>query len=112
MVGGEKQSHDSDLIFAQDADDATLNFYVVGRQQDGSHFGIRRLQTYLAGSFAIEALESCFLAADQRHDDIAGVGNLGLLAYNEVAVHDVIFDHGRAFDLQHKGIAAARSAIG
>src|SRR5216684_4804991 len=105
MVGGE-QPDDSKLVLAKNADDPALNFQVVRGNHDGSHFRICRLETYLAGAFAIEALQRCFFAADQRHDNVTGIGNLGLLANDIVPVHDVIFDHGAAFDLQHKGIAA------
>src|SRR6266849_4769484 len=108
MVRGEEKSDDSELVLAKDAYDTALNFYVVRGDHDGSHFGICRLQTYLAGAFAIEALERCFFSANQRHDDVTGVGNLGLLAHNKVPVHDVIFDHGAALDLQDKRIAATR----
>src|SRR5260370_20659689 len=105
MVGGE-QSDDSKLVLAKNADDPALNFQVVRGNHDGSHLRICRLETYLAGAFAIEALKRCFFAADQRHDDVTGISNLGLLANDEVPIHDVIFDHGAAFDLQNKGIAA------
>src|SRR5713101_8842842 len=106
MVGGE-QSDDSKLVLAKDADDPALNFQVVRGNHDGSHFRICRLEAYLAGAFAIEALKRCFFAADQCHDDVPCIGNLGLLAHNEVPIHDVIFDHGAAFDLQNEGIAAS-----
>ena len=66
------------------------------------------MQTDLAGAFAIETLERRFFASDQCHHDVTGIGDLGLLAHDEVPVQDVIFDHGAAFDLQHKGIAATR----
>src|SRR6266852_3556874 len=107
MVSRVKQAGDSELVFAKDADDTALNFDVVGGHHDGSHVGICRLQTNLTGAFAIEALEGCFFA-DQRHDDVARIGDLGLLAHHEVAVHDVIVVHGSAFDLQDKRIAATR----
>src|SRR5712664_1064717 len=105
MVGGE-QSDDSKLVLAKDADDPALNFQVVRGNHDGSHFRICWLETYLAGTFAVEALQRRFFTTDQRHDDVPCIGNLGLLANDIVPVHDVIFDHEAAFDLQHKGIAA------
>src|ERR1700719_4861887 len=108
VVGGGARTDDSALVFAKDADDAALNLDVVRGYHDGGHFGICRLETALAGSFAIEALERCFFAADQRHHDVTGIGHLGLLADDKIPVHDVIFDHGAAFDLQNKGIAATR----
>src|SRR5467141_280062 len=108
MAGGGARTDDSALVFAKDADDAALNLDVVRGHHDGGHFGICRLETDLAGAFAIEALERCFFAADQRHDDVTGIGHLGLLANDKIPVHDVIFDHGAAFDLQNKGIAATR----
>src|SRR5258708_13469050 len=104
MVGGE-QSDDSKVVLAKDADDPALNFQVVRGNHDGSHFRICRLETYLARAFAIEALKRCFFAADQRHDDVTGISNLGLLANDEVPLHDVIFDPGAAFDLQNQEIA-------
>src|ERR1700737_2266025 len=107
MVGGE-QSDDSKLVLAEGADDPALNFQVVRGDHDGSHFRICRLETYLAGGFAIEALKRCFFAANQGDDDVSGIGDLGLLANDIVPVHDVIFDHGTSFDLQDKGIAATR----
>src|SRR6267142_2064289 len=106
MAGGDDQSNDQALVLAEYSDDPTLNFQVVRGHHDRSHFGICRLQAYLAGAFAIEALERRFFAANQRNDDIPGIGDLGLLANDIVPVHDVIFDHGAAFDLQNKGIAA------
>src|SRR6266852_3203500 len=111
MVGGGARTDDSALVFAKDADDAALNLDVVRGHHDGGHFGICRLETDLAGAFAIEALERCFFAADQRHDDVTGIGHLGLLANDKIPVHDVIFDHGAAFDLQNKGIAATREIV-
>src|SRR6266481_2052458 len=104
----EEQSEMPGLVFAKDADDAALYLNVVRGHHDRSHFGIRRLQADLPGTFAIEALEGCFLAADQRHNDISRIGNLGLLTNDKVSIHDVVFNHGRAFDLQDKGIASAR----
>src|SRR6202521_3404991 len=106
MVGQGAQSDGSGLVFAKDADDTALNLDIVRGHHDGGHFGICRLETYLAGAFAIETLERCFFAADKRHYDVTGIGDLGLLANDIVPVHDVIFDHGAAFDLQNKRIAA------
>src|SRR6267378_2012190 len=106
MVGGGEQLDDSGLVLAKNAYDTALNFYVVRGHHDRSHFGICRLQADLARAFAIEALERCFFATNQRNNDIPGIGDLGLLANDKVPVHDVIFDHGTPFDLQNKGIAA------
>src|SRR5437899_7835626 len=101
-----KNLDNSELILAKDTDDTALNLDVVRGHHDGSHFRICRLQANLAGAFAIEALQSCFFAANQRHHDVTGIGNLGLFADDEITVHDVILNHGSALDLQDKGIAA------
>src|SRR5580700_3421327 len=96
------------LVFAEYTDDAALDSDVGGGYEDGSHLGVCRLQTDFAGSFAIETLERGFFPADEGHDDISAVGHLGLLADHEIAVHDVIFDHGVTFHLKHKRISSAR----
>src|SRR2546430_4027837 len=72
-------SDDSGLVFAKDADDTALNLDVVRGNHDRSHFGICRLETYLAGAFAIEALERCFFPTNQRHHNVTSIGDLGLL---------------------------------
>src|SRR6266849_3884140 len=107
-VCAKERSETPELVFAKDADDAALNLYIVRSHHNRSQFGICRLQAYLAGTFAIEALERCFLASDQSHNDVPGIGHLGVLANNKVPIHNVIFNHGCAFDLQDKGIAATR----
>src|SRR5437762_4459072 len=96
------------LVLAKDADYAALNLDVVGSDQDRSHFGICRLQANLAKPFAIEALEGRIFATNQRYDNVARVGDLGLLADHVVPIHDVILDHRGSLDLQDKGIAATR----
>src|SRR2546426_7427219 len=103
-----KNLDNSELILAKDADHTTLNLHVVRGHHDGSHFRVCRLQANLAGPLAKEALQSCFLAANQRHHDVTGIGNLGLFAHDEISVHDVILDHGGAFDLEDEGIPATR----
>src|SRR5580704_15459002 len=45
------------VVFAKDADDAALNLYVIGGDDDGLDLGVRGLQADLARSFAIEALQ-------------------------------------------------------
>src|SRR6266446_4986338 len=107
-AGGGESSDSSELVFAKAADHTTLNLDVIGRHHDRSHFGICRLEPYLAGAFAIKALESRFFAADQRHNDVTGIGDLGLFAHYEIPIHNVIFNHRSAFDLQDKGITTAR----
>src|ERR1035438_663284 len=92
-------------ILSQDADDAALNFYIVRGNDDRRHFGISGLETNLAGTFAIEALESGFVAADQRDNNIAGIGDLGLLADYEIAVHELVFEHGTALHFECEGIS-------
>ena len=87
-------------VFAEDADDAALDFDVAGGNHDGSHFGVGGLQADFAGAFAIEALQSCLFPAHESDDDVAGIGNLRLFANDEIAIHDVILDHGIAFDLK------------
>src|SRR6266852_1867780 len=99
--------NNSELVFTKDADDAPLNLDVVRGHHDGSHLGVCRLQSNLARPFAVEALQSG-LFANQRHHDVTGIGDLSLFADDEIAVHDVILNHGGAFDLQDKGIAATR----
>src|SRR6266436_10090312 len=109
MIAGLAESlNNSLLVFTKDADDTTLNLDVVRGHHDRSHFRICGLKTNLAGAFAIKALQSCFFAANQRHHDVTGIGDLGLFADDEISVHDVILDHGRALDLQDEGIAATR----
>src|SRR5580704_2745024 len=97
-----------DSVLTEHAYHATLNLYVLCGDEDGFHLGIGRLQTNLARALAIEALQGRIFAADQRHDDVAAIGDLRLLADDVVAIHDVILNHGAAFDLQNEGIAAAR----
>src|SRR5262249_37312706 len=86
-------------VFGEDTDDTALDLDVAGRNHDGSHFGVGGLQADFAGAFAIEALEGSFISRDESDDDVAGVGDLGLLANDEVAIHDVILNHGIALDL-------------
>src|SRR6266481_2645738 len=109
MIAGLAESlNNSLLVFTKDADDTTLNLDVVRGHHDRSHFRICGLKTNLAGAFAIEALQSCFFAANQRHHDVTGIGDLSLFADDEISIHDVILDHRSTLDLQDKGIPATR----
>src|SRR5689334_10485625 len=104
---GEMHAAVMALVFAKNADDAALNLDVIGGHHYGRHFRIGGLQANLPRTFTIEALKGRVFAANQGNHDVTGVGDLRLLADNEVPVHDVILDHGSAFDLQYEGIAAA-----
>src|SRR5712692_6402436 len=96
-----------DSIFAQDANDPALDFHLGGRDDDCLHLGVSWLEADLAAGLAVEALEDRFAAADQRDDDFAGIGHLGLLDHNKVAIEDVVFHHRIALHLQNEGVAPA-----
>ena len=93
-------------VFAEDADHTALDFDVPGRNDDGVHLAIGRLEADLAARFAVEALERGVGAANEGDDDFTGIGDLGLLDDDVIAVQDVVLNHGVALHLKHIAIAA------
>src|SRR5260370_2489569 len=77
----------SELVLAKYADDTPLNLDVVRGHHDGSHFRICRLQANLAGAFAIEALQSCFFAANQPHHDITRIAPCSFFPADKITAH-------------------------
>src|ERR1700740_2690876 len=94
-------------IFAKHADDSSLNLHIIGGNDNRRHVRIGRLQANFARAFAIKALQCGLFAAHQSHHDVAWIGDLGLLAYDVIAIHDVVLDHRSALYLKGEGIAAA-----
>src|SRR3974390_131567 len=93
------------LVLPQNTDDTALNLDITGGNHDRSHFGIGGLETNLARPFAVEALQWGFFATHEGHNDIAGIRHLCLFADDIVAIHDVVFNHGGPFHLQHEGVS-------
>src|SRR5580658_8504517 len=102
----QKPKNPENSVFPQHADDAPLNFDVVGSHHNRRHVRIRRLQADLPSSFAVEPLQCGFFSTDQRYDNIARVGYLRLFANHVITVHDVVFNHRTAFYLKHERVAA------
>lgn len=94
-------------IFAEDADDSALDFYIGGGKNDGCHLRIGGLEANLSGGLAVEALERGFFIADKSDDDFTGVGDLRLLNDDVIAIENMIFVHRVAFDLQDECVLPA-----
>ena len=88
ILENARQTPCAGSIFSQNADDAALNLYIVRGDDDRGHFGIRGLQANFAWAFTIEAFQRGFVAAHERDHDITRIGDLCLLADNEIAIHD------------------------
>jgi hypothetical protein len=93
-------------VFSEDADDAALDLYFGGGQDDGLHLRVGGLETDFSAGFAVEALEGGLFAADQGDDDFAGIRDLSLLDDDVVAVEDVVVAHGIALDLKDEAVLA------
>ena len=85
--------------FPHDADQHPENAVIRSRVEDDRlHFGIRRVQAYLA-LVAVEALER-HLVVDHRHDTGAVVRGVLLANHDPVAVVDVVLNHRLSADLE------------
>src|SRR5215472_13404579 len=91
-------------VLAQDAEDASLNRDLRGRNIDRLHFDVRRLQSN-GIPFRVEALQGGFTAAHQCNDNLALAGSPSPLHQNIVPVDDVLVAHGVPANLKGKHIA-------
>src|SRR6516162_1995346 len=62
----------------------------------------------MIGAISVESLQGSFVFTDQGHNDVSGVGDLGLFTDHEISIHDVVIDHGITFNLKNERTAAAR----
>ena len=93
-------------VFAEDAENLTLNADVGGRGVDGGHLGVGRLQADHA-AFAVEALEGGVGAVDEGDDDLAFAGGAGALNQDVVSGDDVLVAHGVAAHFKGEDLAVA-----
>src|ERR1700732_1020663 len=96
------------LVFSKHANYPALDLDLIGRHDDRAHFGIGRLQANLPRPFAVETFQGSFILSDQCHHDVAPISSLGLLAHHIIAIHDVVFNHGGALNLQYERSSTAR----
>src|SRR2546426_5970704 len=75
------------------------------------HRGVRGLEPDPAARLAIEFLHGGVLAVHQCDDRLPVVGGVALVHDDEVAVLDVLVDHGGASDLEHVAPAAPRDQL-
>ena len=87
-------------------DHHALQLHLVGRHVDRRHRRVRRLQAHLA-VLAVELLQRHVVPAEQRDHHLAVVGRLAVFDDDEVAVADLLVDHGAAAHAQDIGFAAA-----
>ncbi len=93
-------------VFAEDAEDPSLDRDLGGGDHDRIHLGVGGLEAD-DGAFAVIALEGGFRTADEGDDDLARAGRAGALDEDEVAVEDVLVAHGLAADLEGEDVAIA-----
>src|SRR5579859_1323653 len=100
-------TRDAELVLAEDADDAALDFHVGGGGDDGSHLRIGGLEANLAGGLAVETLKRGFVVADKSDDDFTRVGDLRLLDDDVIAIENVILVHRVTLHLQDECVLSA-----
>src|SRR3954466_14633589 len=103
-AGGEKPFVS---VFAHHADDDALYLYLLRIHEDRLHRRVGRLQTDAAARVAIKLLERDVGPAQQRNDHLAVVGGFPVFDHDEIAVADLLVDHGIAADAQHVRVALA-----
>jgi len=96
--GAGRIGRNSNLVLAEDAEDAALDGDLGGGDDDGVHFGVGGLEAD-HGALEVEALEGGFGSADEGDDDFALAGGAGALDEDVVAVDDVLVAHGFSTDL-------------
>ena len=99
------------LVLPDDADDDALHDDVALVYADRSHRRVRRLQPDPATGLAIVPLHRRVLAMNQRDDRRAVVGLIPLMDDHEIAVLDVLVDHGRAAHFEHIAPATTREQL-
>lgn len=93
-------------IFAENAEDFTLDVDIGCRGIDRSHLRVGGLEANHT-AFAVEALEGRIGAVDERDDDLAFSRGSGSLDQDVVARDDVLIAHGVATDLEGEDLTVA-----
>ena len=99
------------VVPADEPHQLALHGHLVGAEDAGLVVGVGGLQRD-RGALAAQALQGRFLAVDQGHDDLAGVGGVGLADDHEIAVEDAGVDHRIPGDLQDEVLAGAEDGLG
>src|SRR5437016_148377 len=86
------------------ADDLPLDLHVP--RVDRGHRAVRGLQPDAVLLF-VEPLQRCDVVLEYRDDDVAVARRVLLLHDDEVAVVDVVLDHGLTANFQYEGLASA-----
>src|ERR1700683_2245381 len=95
------------LIFSQHSHYSSLYFYIRSQNDDGGHLRVRRLEPDLSARFAVKTLHRGLVLSDERHNDLPGVGHLGLFYNDVITIENVIVAHGFAAHLQNVCVLSA-----
>ena len=87
------------------ADQAALHLYAVGTEDAGLVGRVGGFQRDRR-ALAAEALQRRLFIVDQRHDDVARIGGLGIADDHRIAVEDAGVDHRIALHLERVMVAA------
>src|SRR3954462_11140958 len=93
------------LILPHHPDHNPLNLDLIGIDENRLHRRVRRLQADLAANLAVELLQGDVRSAQQRDDHLAVVRGLAVFDDDEIAIPNLLVDHGVAAHAQHVGIA-------
>src|SRR5437762_1781991 len=94
-------------VLPHHADDDALDLNLVGLDEQRLHGGVGRLQTNHPARVAIELLERHVRSAQQCDHHFARFGRLAIFDDYEVAVANLLVDHGVATHAEHVRIAFA-----
>src|SRR4051794_7486924 len=83
-------------VLPDDAHHHTLDQHVPFLEAQRLHGGVGRLEADPSPRLAVELLDRSLAAVDQRDDHLAVLRGLLPVYHDDVAVHDVLVDHGRA----------------
>src|SRR3954468_2153832 len=93
------------LILPHHPDHDPLNLDLIGIDENRLHRRVRRMQADLAAHLAVELLQGDVRSAQQRDDHLAVVHGLAVFDDDEIAIPNLLVDHGVAAHAQHVGIA-------
>jgi predicted membrane metal-binding protein len=96
-----------DSIAPYKTDELALHFYPVGPENAGLIGGVGCLQRDRI-PLAAKPLKSGFLIIDQRHDDLASLGQVGLADHHRIAIQYAGIDHRIALDLEREVISGTQ----
>src|ERR671910_1482449 len=95
LPGGEYRS-----VFADDSDDHALDQDIALLEPQRLHGSISRLEADPSACFTVKLLHRGLAAVDQCDDHFAIFGGLLAVHDDDISIHDVLVDHGRALHLQ------------